>query len=286
MPATIEGRKIYLVTGTLSQTVNICTGMNRQGYYQSVLRLRPPRLTLNDIDRHDTLADLGTFLQGLGAVDEGPREPSFAMATGVAASPEEALNDIWLEHATQTAVAAIDALIWDFAVHPYMHRRESSWHARLYSILAANPIYSHLLAIGESGLYTQPVHREWPRNNGEDEESTRGRFDLAMFSAWQMLETTPERFDGGHITPAIAIEMGMDPKNPLEHLATDHDHLVGSGVTEGFLVHLSRKSERNLDVEEYLRDGSRRFQTAYAHHVDGVCTFKTLNGEVRRVRTT
>lgn len=78
--------------------------------------------------------------------------------------------------------------------------------------------------------------------------------------------------------------MGLD--YPLSHLRSDHEKLVNSRVTAGFLVHFGRKHQRDMATEQYLLDSSREHRTAYAHHAaDGACTFKTLDGPVLQTRT-
>jgi hypothetical protein len=188
------------------------------------------------------------------------------------------LGEPWLATATRAVEVAIDALVWEFVEHPYLHRVEHSLHARLIAILTAHPLFSHLLPIGNTGRYTQPVHKEWPETiPREGKDGRRGNFDVAILSRDQLADATLEDFRDGRIPAAIVIEVGLD--YGLDHLRNDHDKLVNSEVESGFLIHFSRAKPRNLNTEDYLLGAERAHRTAYAHHEpNGICTFKTLDG--------
>jgi hypothetical protein len=279
----VEQHRVFLVTGARSQTVNVCTPDNQRGRYQSVFRL-PTSTPISeaDIAKHTTLAALEEMLIDRGGRDEGPRDADLPTETPRTPPtvPAVQLGDTWLDNAIRTTEIAIDALVWEFIEHPYLHRVEESLHARLFGILAAQPIFAYPLPIGSSGRFTQPIHKEWPETVSRPEkDGRRGNFDLAILTREQLAAATVEQFLGGRIAPSIVIEMGLD--YPLSHLRADHQKLVNSQVTAGFLVHFGRKHQRDIATEQYLLDASREHRTAYAHHaVDGTCTFKTLDGPV------
>jgi len=284
----VEDRRIFLFRGARSQTVNVCTPDNQRGRYQSVFRL-PASIPIRvaDIAKHTTLAGLEEMLIEHGGHDEGPRDAGRSTGTPRTAPtvPAVQLGDMWLNNAIRTTEIAIDALMWEFIEHPYLHRVEESLHARLFCILTAQPIFAYPLPIGSSGRFTQPIHREWPETVSRSEKGgRRDNFDFAILTREQLATATVEQFLGGRIAPSILIEMGLD--YPLSHLRADHEMLVNSQVVAGFLVHFGRRYQRDLATEQYLLDSSRHHRTAYAHHAeDGTCTYKTLDGPVRQTRT-
>ena len=283
----IEGCRIFLVTGSRSQTVNVCTPDNQRGRYQQVFRLPvSASVSETDVAAHVTLPSLEGMLLERGARDEGPRDaggpvPQTPRVPPIVSAVQ--LGDTWLDDAIRTTEIAIDALVWDFVEHPYLHRVESSLHARLFGILAAHPIFAHPLPIGDSGRVTQPIHKEWPETVNRPEKAGRGNFDLAILSREQLAAASVDQFLDGRIAASIVIEMGLD--YPLSHLQADHEKLVNSEVIAGFLVHFGRKRPRDIATEQYLLDSGRVHRTAYAHHApDGTCTFKTLDGPVRQAQ--
>ncbi len=283
----IENRQILLVHGARTQTVNVCTESNQRGRYQTVYRLpASPRIDESDLVGQSTLVSLDKFLLERGAQDEGPRDVGGSVVRTPRTPPSVPavqLGDTWLDNAIRTTELAVDSLVWEFVEHPYLHRVEESLHARLYGILASQPMFAHPVPIGSSGRFTQPVHKEWPETVNRPGKNGRGKFDLAILSREQLAAANVEQFVGGRIAASIVIEMGLD--YPLSHLQADHDKLVNSGVVAGFLVHFERKRERDLAAEQYLLDSSREHRTAYAHHAaDGTCTFKTLDGPVVQTR--
>jgi hypothetical protein len=74
-PIFVQGRRIYVRTGSRTQTVNVCTSDNEAGSYEVVYRLHGLRVQLEQVRACMSLADLETWLRALGAVDEGPRQP-------------------------------------------------------------------------------------------------------------------------------------------------------------------------------------------------------------------
>jgi hypothetical protein len=294
----IQNRRIFLNERHKSQTVSVCTLDNRQGDYEHVFRLiGQPYVSPSEVGARPTLDDLEAWLLQRGFRDEGPRPGmgngeraagavtrraavgvTRVAAPNVAGIPAAMLGAPWLATATRVVEVAIDALVWEFVEHPYLHRVEHSLHARLISILAAHPLFSHLLPIGDTGRYTQPVHKEWPETIGRAEkDGRRGSFDLAILSRDQLAAATLEEFRQGRIAASIVIEIGLD--YGLDHLRNDHDKLVNSEVEAGFLIHFSRAKPRDLATEEYLLSTKRAHRTAYAHHDStGICTFKNLDG--------
>ncbi|MBN1173561.1 MAG: hypothetical protein JXA67_15430 [Micromonosporaceae bacterium] len=267
----------------MTQTVNVCTEQNERGWYEHIYRISQPNpfVASEQVAANRTLAELDAWLLGLGAAYEGSRRGGSggdrSTPRTIPAVPAPAEGDPWLENATRVVEVAIDSLLWEFVEHPYLHRVEHSLHTRLFGILAAHPVFAHLLPIGTTGRCTQPVHKEWPETIArEEKDGRRGLFDLAILGREQLSSATLEQFCAGRIDAAIVIEMGLDYS--LDHLSGDHEKLLNSGVAAGFLVHFSRKGRRDPAVEDLILNPTYPVKTVYAHHgPDGVCTFKTLD---------
>ena len=121
----VEHRRIFLVKGARSQTVNVCTPDNQRGRYQNVFRLSASApVSEADIASHTTLAALEEMLLERGGHDEGPRDADVPTETPRTPPtvPAVQLGDTWLDNAVRTTEIAIDALVWEFVEHPYLHR--------------------------------------------------------------------------------------------------------------------------------------------------------------------
>ncbi len=301
----IDGRRVVIDQRSKSQTINICSDANRKGHYERTFRLfRGSFVTKAEVAARTDLNDLQTWLRDRRAEDEGPRVPrnpgtghsatpigqprptsgpAAAPEPVVATTPAVVLGEPWLAAATRVVEVAIDSLVWEFVEHPYLHRVEHSLHARLFGLLAANPLFHHLLMIGNTGQYTQPVHKEWPETINRDGKNGRGNFDLAILNPEHVARATLEQFRQGRIAASIVIEVGLD--YGLNHLSGDHEKLLNSRVESGFLIHFSRDKPRDVATEDYLLDIERAHRIAYAHHErSGVCAFKTLDGTTLQTR--
>jgi hypothetical protein len=92
----------------------------------------------------------------------------------------------------------------------------------------------------------------------------RGNFDLAILSPDQIAAADVGRFDGGHIEAAIVIEMGLN--YDYKHLHGDHEKLLASEVSNGYLVDLRRRGARDPRSEFLIWNPTYPIRTAYAHH--------------------
>ena len=75
--------RIKIATGTRgetydgdTQTINVCDDNNLNGVYREVYRISNPFLSVADIERNGSLAELDQFLIKRGATKEGPRRRS------------------------------------------------------------------------------------------------------------------------------------------------------------------------------------------------------------------
>ena len=66
----------------------------------------------------------------------------------------------------------------------------------------------------------------------------------------------------GRIAAPIVIEVGLDYGHP--HLAQDAEKLLNSGVPVGFLLHLSRMTDKDqVETEQLICAASSGIRTAY-----------------------
>jgi hypothetical protein len=208
----VEDREVFIKMRTVTQTVNICTEQNQRGWYEHVFRLDRERfVTAADVGALPTLHALKDWLLARDAIDEGARAGGLSRARvpRVVPVPTPVDGDPWLEDAARIVDIAIDSLVWEFVEHPYLHRAEHSLHARLFGILVAHPVFAHLLPIGDTGRYTQPVHKEWPETIARElKDGRRGNFDLAILNRDQLANATLQQFRSGRIAAPIVIEVG------------------------------------------------------------------------------
>ena len=75
--------RIKIATGTRgetydgdTQTINVCDDNNLDGVYREVYRISKPFLSVAEIEKNGTLAELDQFLIKRGATKEGPRRRS------------------------------------------------------------------------------------------------------------------------------------------------------------------------------------------------------------------
>lgn len=88
----IEGRRVYIVTGAKTQTVNICTLDNERGTYDYVYRFERSRaIRPDEVDEDMSLAQFRDWLVGRGGWEERrPQGVSGASGLPRAVRPGEA----------------------------------------------------------------------------------------------------------------------------------------------------------------------------------------------------
>lgn len=261
---TVAGRRVKIVRGSKSQTVNICSPANVVGDYDITYRLSPDV----DIvaDELAELADLDALTAWLLARDgeaELPTRPGSRAIPSIAAS---VAHDEWLDAATAAADAAITALVEQFLEHPYLHRVEHSLHTLLHALLVATrPLDGN--AVLATGQTTQLVHKEWPETVARPSESgqeKRGSFDIGILAPEQVAAAGLHQFRAGRIDAPVVVEVGLD--YGLWHLQQDADKLIHSRVRVPYLLHLSRVPVTNRDeLEAALCSYPAPLRTAYAH---------------------
>ncbi|MBL7498148.1 hypothetical protein I6A84_01720 [Frankia sp. CNm7] len=270
----VAGRRVFVSTGSKTQTVNVCTSENRRGAYDARYRLpAAARITGADLPELASLMALGDWLLST-------RSAQLLGPSGVPVSmpnvPATAAVGPWLAAAVGMVERAIDGLVDDFVRHPYRHRVEHSLHLQLFHELVANAELDALAPIGASGPRTGLIHKEWPMP--ADDGERRGLFDLALLTPGQLAVASLEQFRQGRIVPPVAVELGLDYGR--SHLAQDLAGLAASGVPHGYVVHFTRlaASKEKAEVEALVHAAHPNVKIAYAHvQPDGTVTVKHLD---------
>jgi hypothetical protein len=252
----IEGRKVFLREGRLTQTVNICDIDNRYGVYDWIVKLnREEKVEYEDISGFTSRSKLIKWLteekngeltkEKNGTVEEQPQEED----TSTFKSRFTKDDNTWIERAVQVTDACLDQLVLEFLDLPYLHRVESSIHARLYTILSGQPHFARHFKMCEDGILTQPIHKEWPAPIPLEGSNRRGLFDLAILPPGRLSKCSCLEFDDGRMAPPIAIEMGLN--YPVLHLRIDAEKFINSKIKHGYLVHLIRKNLSKHEIKTY-----------------------------------
>jgi hypothetical protein len=196
----VDGRKIKIVTGEKTQTVNVCDQTNEEGTYAHKLRIYDRELfvTAESLEAHHfpSVQDLINFLsqrpqtevedEGEGTLDV------FKKSSG----PLFFVNEAWTEKIIPDVEQAINRLIDEFVQDPYLHRVEHSLHCQLYCHLVDSIELRKTETYGQ--ISCRRVQKEWPEtyprlekgNQGLPEMDSpsergnrRGNFDL-LGKAW------------------------------------------------------------------------------------------------------
>jgi hypothetical protein len=273
----VGNRIVYVVTGRISQTVNVCTPENRRGDYEWTIRLSPANkfIASSDVPEHSGINSLVEWLRKRDSFVENQPieapEDCFNYATKEN-EPTDQADAAWIDRTMAITEICINELVREFLSIPYVHRVEHSIHTRLYGILRSQPHFDGHLALGEGGMFTQPIHKEWPEFHRREDKTGRGNFDLAILPPGQLRRCTLKQFEAGALKPAIAIEMGLNYGKG--HLSGDAEKLLNSEIRHGYLVHLVRERGHEARVDEIIQelreessikiafarfDGSRRY---------------------------
>ncbi|MBW7899724.1 hypothetical protein B188_28370 [Candidatus Brocadiaceae bacterium B188] len=256
----VGDRDVHIVTGRISQTVNVCTPANERGKYDWIIRLTPQHFVdKSQVEAHASLNSLIEWLTGeeqIGQVEqrptgEGTEAHPQANETVPEVSPTDPDDAVWIERAMRITEVCIDELVREFLELPYLHRVEHSIHTRLYAILSTQPHFDRHFSLAGGKMLTQPIHKEWPETIPRPEKGNRrGNFDLAILSPNRLRECSLRDFSTGRIVPPIVIEMGLNYGEG--HLALDAEKLLNSRVQHGYLVHLVREMPHDPTIDETI----------------------------------
>ena len=290
----ICGRKVKIVTGKNSQTINIFTSDNIHGDYDYTVRLTPPFISEDTLSNKEfaTIDELVRYLEKhhYGDIERTPVTRSSgslrpASQTAMGSPLESASTRVqidpqprssWESNARAAVEQSIDQFILEFIEFPYLHRVEHSVHCELFQILAQRKIFSRTYPMGR--WLTQPIHKEWPEYLARPEKGNRrGNFDLSVLAPDRLKSCSFSEFREGRVRPSIVIEVGLD--YDLGHLTQDAAKLKNSGIEDSYLVHLVRQDVTdNFDaVEQFLLDCGLR--TGYARLTSARAFYKLMSDE-------
>lgn len=252
----IEGRLVKL-TQRNRQVVKIRAPKSAGKLWEYVFEIAVGRdhVSRSDIGQHSSIAELVDWLISRGAdpVEDYEDIPLLSVPP-----PAD-----WLRDAMGHVNCAVDRLIDSFRARPYLHRVEHSLHLHLYDLLVETKFFDGLHPIGGTGEKTQLIHKEWPETRPRPDKGGRGNFDFALLAPLQLADAALDQFAGGHIEAAIIIEVGLN--YDYGHLAGDHEKLVESEATAGYLVDLRRVGRRDDKSEKLICNLSGQVAGAYAY---------------------
>ena len=130
--ADIGDRDVYIVTGSISQTVNVCTPSEKRGQYEWTVRLTPQHFTTKtEVERFTDVDSLIGWLTNelLGQIEQRPMDTGTEtlpqINEPVLETPPIGLEDaVWIERAMHITEVCIDELVREFLELPYLHRVE------------------------------------------------------------------------------------------------------------------------------------------------------------------
>lgn len=266
----VDGRRVKVVKGSKTQTVNVCTAKEVDGEYDYKIRLRRPFVEEAHLDARGfaSVNDLVTYLvTSCGgklekSLDTADLHHPNSFSQLVPDLTNNASFTEWEAAARLQVEEAIDELVIEFIATPYLHRAEHSIHCRLYELLKLKSLFAANAPL--SRWTTQLVHKEWPEFRPRPGKRGRGNFDLAVLNPECVAHGTLSAFLDGHIRPSFVIELGLDDN--YAHLDGDIAKLRNSGIVGSYIVHLVRQGVTdNFDYVErtILSCGIR---VAYARH--------------------
>ncbi|WP_417910228.1 hypothetical protein [Candidatus Electronema sp. PJ] len=274
----ICGRRVKVVTGPKSQTVNICTPDGIHGVYDYIIKFYHPRFVTEAELAHMSFSSIEAVVAFLknecsGDLEKAPSSPIEKPLAQVPAAGLKPLSN-WEITARRVTESAIDQLVEEFVRYPYLHRCEHSIHCRLYELMVANEQLAEKLVF--SHWVTQPVQKEWPEfipRLGK----RHGAFDLVVLAPDSVATASLSDFQDGRIRPSLVIEMGLD--YPYKHLSNDAQKLRNSGIADSYLIHLTRQhvTDNFHDVESLLLDCG--FKSAYVWHRGTTARYKRVSDD-------
>lgn len=202
--------------------------------------------------------------------DDLDTAPPILLRTLPATVEAPAPDDVWVGRAVLAVESAIDELVEDFRLNPFVHRVEHSLHVQLFSLLMEQEVLHERRRIGKTPFFTGLVHKEWPETKPRTSKTgtvrRRGSFDLAVLAPSQLdAVQSLDQFIYGTIAAPIVIELGLGYQD--EHLGGDEIKVLGSQVQHPYLVHFSRvKSRKQQATEDLVNRPHPPIKVAYVHH--------------------
>lgn len=250
----IQGRKIKIVTGSKTQTVNVYGDNDTENVYSHKIRISFPSCFVEeDLLAHKKFATVEDLIHYLEAERHGKLEiaNSCFVPPPLPRLSKAQVSASWCDGITVCVQEALNTVARDFLTNPYRHRVEHSLHCQLYMELLRYPELGGTHNI--SGYNVGYIHKEYPETSSRpDKNGRRGNFDMALLGPSEVthVDLTIMDFLLGLIKPGIAIEVGLD--YGASHLDSDHRKLKHSQIKRGYLLHLARatgnpQDEKGLD---------------------------------------
>jgi len=245
----VEGKRIKIVTGRKTQTVNVYGDNNTEGFYSHKVRISSPtEFVAEDLLAQRNLQTIADLVQYLETTHHGVLEVAASRITPAVFSRKHKaeVSPSWCDSIAGYVEQALNAVVTDFQINPYRHRVEHSIHCQLYMELLKCPGLDghHTIANHNIGF----IHKEYPETTSRPEkDGRRGNFDMAIIGPVDEAAVNLEikDFMVGLIKPGIALEVGLD--YGASHLHSDWEKLKNSNIKRGYLLHLGRETGNPQD---------------------------------------
>jgi len=247
-------RKVYIVNGAKTQTVNICSKQNKQGLYDYTVRIQKPNSYVSEYQlsglKFNSLNEFIVLLTGKykGILEKKPIDYG-NIKIDKTNLKEKSFNkkifnsDLWLAKAIPIVEFTINDFIKLFTENPFLHRCEHSIHCELYYMLLQNKLLNEYAVVDDFKI--RLIHKEWPEYNIRSDKNKRGETDIAILSPTNLKEYSINDYKNGTIEAPIAIELGLDYK--YNHFEKDISKLINSNIYMGYIIHLVRETEVTED---------------------------------------
>ncbi len=250
-------RLVKIVTGSKSQTINICTEENIDGKYEEVYRIFWKKNFITNkkefIDKFDSISQLISNLkENTNASFELPESRQLKVLN----KPSYSVSEEWANKNLKLAIEAVNLLTNEFLSNPFRHRVEHSLHCSLYENLMKKKPFSEMLQFEKFAI--SKIQKEWPESAPREEKNgRRGSFDFAIIGELDQTPADVSEFEymDGLIRPGIAIELGLN--YGATHLKEDIRKLINSmdkaDLPFGIIAHYyNGHRENQRGVEEVI----------------------------------
>ena len=242
----VADRRVKIVTGANTQTINVCFENPEAGVYQHKLRISTPASFVSadelSLREFPTLDAFIAYVSNQGGIEEN----SVGQQRHVPIAEPDAE---WSDDKKCIVESQINRCVLDFMRQPYLHRVEHSLHIEMCRRLAERQeLLEQFIRFDDRSASI--VQKEWPETVTRPEKADRrGSFDISILAPTS--EITRGHFIGGYIRPAFVIEVCLNYGK--DHFIGDFDKLRNSHIRWGYLAHFARpEGEPQEEVEAYI----------------------------------
>jgi len=252
----IEGRKIKVVTGEKTQTINVYVNNEDEANFDPKLRITNPALFIEEtFFDNESLSSLDNFMILLKEQHkaEFEQQDDILMVKPNVFRSIIPHDPLWTQNIIPDVEKAINKVLYTFLELPYLHRVEHSLHGELYDYLMDCQLLHQFIDLG--CCTTGVVHQNWPELAVRPGKSVKGHFDIAILCPPNQSENpvSLRQFREGQIEPTIVIDVGLD--YGLDRLQDNYSKLKDSGVKNTYLLHFARPTGQHQDgVEEFIQN--------------------------------